>query len=83
MIPWNVSAQKTPVPPNDSDKASYYNGIASNSGNIDSVIHFATLSLKYCNQTDYSLIASNYFCINDWRNDRPIIDDMTLIGIRV
>ncbi|MBR6179278.1 MAG: SpoIIE family protein phosphatase [Bacteroidales bacterium] len=64
MIPWNVSAQNPPVPPNDSNKASYYNNIATNSENIDSVIHFATLSLKYCNQTDYPLIASNYFCIS-------------------
>ncbi|MBP5367941.1 MAG: hypothetical protein J6Z01_05795 [Bacteroidales bacterium] len=30
MIQWNVSAQNPPVPPNDSDKASYYNDIASN-----------------------------------------------------
>ena len=64
MIPWNAIAQNTSVPPNDSDKASYYNDIAANSENIDSAIYFANLSLNYCNETDYTLIASNYFCIS-------------------
>lgn len=51
---------KTP----DSDTAAYYNSIAQNSSNIDSMLSCAMHSLEYCRPTDSKLIASNYYNIS-------------------
>ncbi|MCR5455280.1 MAG: SpoIIE family protein phosphatase [Bacteroidales bacterium] len=57
-------AQDTHTHTPDSDTAIYYNSIALNSGNIDTMLNSAMLSLEYCAPTDYQLIASNYYNIS-------------------
>ena len=44
----------------DSEKAEYYSAMSESSSNTDTVIKYASLSLKYCGKHDIALIADNY-----------------------
>lgn len=57
-------AQTERSKPPDSDSAAYYNNIAINSGNVDTMLHCAMLSLQFCRKTDHQLLASNYYSIS-------------------
>ena len=55
----------------DSIKAKYYNEISGTTGNIDTTIKYALLSLQFCKESDDQLIATNnkYIAWGLWMND--------------
>ena len=61
LLGWTQDRQSTT---SNSDSALYYNELADQYENIDTIIQFSLLSLKFCNITDYHLIASNYYNIS-------------------
>ena len=62
-MPRIAIAQESKQESNAVDKALYYHNIAQNSENIDSVLHFALLSLQHGERDNYPLRASNFYLV--------------------
>ena len=63
LMPRIAFAQESKQDSNAIDKAVYYHNIAQNSENIDSVMHFALLSLQHGEKDNYILRASNFYLV--------------------
>ncbi|MBO4373076.1 MAG: SpoIIE family protein phosphatase [Bacteroidales bacterium] len=63
LMPRIAIAQESKQESNAVDKALYYHNIAQNSENIDSVLHFALLSLQHGERDNYPLRASNFYLV--------------------
>lgn len=66
----SILALITPDTP-DSSKAKYYNEIAFLSDNADTVSKYATLSLQYCSEDNYTLMGDNYSFLG-WSNSKQL-----------